>query len=71
MGHLNFACQVVVPGRAFLWWLCNAMNGLQKPLHRTRIMKGMRQDMLVCINFLDGFNGVSFWTADISLGADF
>ena len=33
-GLLNFACQVVLPGRAFLRRLFDLTRGLQKPHHR-------------------------------------
>ena len=33
IGHLNFACLVVVPGRTFLRQIINLTIGLQKPFH--------------------------------------
>lgn len=51
VGHLNFACQVVAPSRAFLRRLSAAMSGLWWPDHRTRITQGMRQDLRVWLQF--------------------
>ena len=71
VGHLNFACRVVAPGRAFLRRLCSAMAGLKRPTHRTRITKGMKEDLRVWLQFLQKFNGISFWRSEIRLQAEF
>ena len=42
VGHLNFACKVIAPGRAFLRRLCDAMSGLKKPHHRCRLSSGIK-----------------------------
>ena len=70
VGHLNFACKVVAPGRAFVRRLCSAMSGLRRPMHKTRVTRGMREDLMVWEQFLEQFNGVSFWRSEISLKAD-
>lgn len=53
VGHFNFACRVVAPGRAFLRHLCDVMVGLRSPLYKVKVM--------VWIQFLNYFNGVSLW----------
>ena len=52
VGHLNFACKVVAPGRAFLCRLCDAMKGLHCPFHRMQMTSDMRQDFQVWSQFL-------------------
>lgn len=47
MGHLNFACRVVALNQAFVQRLCDAMAGLCHPQHRTRITKGIKEDLQV------------------------
>ncbi|XP_053164753.1 uncharacterized protein LOC128350441 isoform X1 [Hemicordylus capensis] len=64
VGHLNFACRVVVPGRAFLRRLCDLMSGLRAPHHRVRLTEGVKADLAVWGTFLEQFNGVSFWRAE-------
>jgi hypothetical protein len=66
-GLLNFACQVVVPGRAFCRRLIDATCKVKKSWHKVRILVDMKKDLQVWLNFLDGYNGVSvmldhFWT---------
>lgn len=71
VGHLNFACRVIAPGRAFLRCLCDAMAGLFSPHHRIRVNASMREDMVMWQQFLDDFNGTSFWRDSQLLRADF
>lgn len=47
VGHLNFACKVVAPGKAFLHRLCEAMKGLKHPHYHLRLSRCMRDDLLV------------------------
>lgn len=64
MGHLNFTCRVVAPGRVFTRRLCDAMAGIRAPHHRLRVSVGMREDMATWLHFLRDFNGVSFWCTE-------
>lgn len=70
IGHLNFACKVIAPGRAFLCILCDVIRGLCSPHHRTRISAGIRDDLAVWDQFLQAFNGVSFWHENMRLEAE-
>jgi hypothetical protein len=61
IGLLNFACQVVVPGRTFCRRLIDATCKVKKSWHKVRIS--------VWLNFLDSYNGASvildhFWTSN-------
>ena len=64
MGLLNFACTVVVPGRAFLRRLIDLTIGVQKPHFLIRLSREVKQDLLVWQSFLTGFNGCSFFLTD-------
>ena len=69
IGLLNFACQVVVPGRPFCRRLIDATCKVKKSWHKVRISVSMKKDLQVWLNFLDRYNGVSvildhFWTSN-------
>ncbi|XP_062586589.1 uncharacterized protein LOC134248181 isoform X1 [Saccostrea cucullata] len=64
IGLLNFACCVVVPGRAFLRRLINLTVGVKKPHHRIRLNKQARLDLLAWETFIDNFNGKSIFLDD-------
>ena len=71
VGHLNFACKAIAPGQAFLWRLCAAIQGLQRPFHRMRITVAIREDLEVWRQFLERYNGVSFCRSLRLLKAEF
>ena len=60
-GLLNFACTVVVPGRAFLHRLIDLTIGVRKTHFLIRLSREVKQDLLVWQSFLTGFNGRSFF----------
>jgi hypothetical protein len=51
IGLLNFACQVVLPGRPFLRRLINATIGVKAPHHFVKLNKGIKRDLEVWLNF--------------------
>ena len=61
IGLLNFACCVVVPGRAFLRRLIDLTRGVRKPTHHVRLTKESKFDLQVWLNFLRSYNGKSFF----------
>ena len=63
-GLLNFACTVVVPGRAFLRRLIDLTIGVRKPHFLIRLSSEVKQDLLVWQSFLSSFNGRSFFLTD-------
>ncbi|XP_061196003.1 uncharacterized protein LOC133204281 [Saccostrea echinata] len=65
LGLLNFACRVIVPGRAFCRRLIDATIGLNKPHHHTRVTLEMKADLKVWLDFLQSFNGISVITEGI------
>lgn len=67
---MNFACQVVVPGRAFLRCLCNATVGVHLPHLCNRVIREIKRDLLVFQEFLESLNGISFWREELHLKAE-
>ena len=72
IGLLFFACQVVVPCRAFCRRLIDATCKVKKSWHKVRISVGKKKDLQVWLNFLDSYNGISvmldhFWTSNEAL----
>ena len=63
-GLLNFACSVVVPGRAFLRRLIDLTIRVKRPHFLIRLSGEVKADLLVWQNFLSGFNGRSFFLSD-------
>ena len=45
LGHLNFACKVIKPGRCFLRRLYNATKGHSNPSHLVKLTKECRADL--------------------------
>ncbi|XP_041347370.1 uncharacterized protein LOC121367333 [Gigantopelta aegis] len=72
IGSLNFACQVVKPGRAFIRRMIDATRGVTKPHHNIRVTQGIKADLDLWLGFLKYYNGVTvmpdlFWTSSDSL----
>ena len=44
-GHLNFVCQAIVPGRAFLRRLYYSTKGVRKPHHHIKITEALKRDL--------------------------
>ena len=63
-GLLNFACSVVVPGRAFLRRLIDLTIGVRAPHFLIRLSREVKEDLRVWQTFLSGFNGRSFFLSD-------
>ena len=64
LGHLNFACMVVVPGRAFMRRLYNILCNLKnpKPFHFLRFTKEAKKDIAAWNIFMASeFKGKNFF----------
>lgn len=61
IGLLNFACSVIIPGRAFLRRLIDLTIGLTKPFQHVRLNREARADLAAWRSFLDSFNGKCFF----------
>ena len=64
-GLLNFACTVIIPGRAFLESLRVLTIGLRKPYFKTRINQQTKLDLAVWLQFLEQHNGVSLYREEM------
>ena len=64
IGTLNFACVVVLPGRAFLRRLIDLTIGVSKPHYFIRITREVREDLHMWAEFLANFNGRAIFMAE-------
>ena len=64
IGLLNFACSVIIPGRAFLWRLIDLTIGVKAAHHQIRLTSQVKEDLRVWLEFLNNFNGKSFFLDD-------
>ncbi|XP_062604845.1 uncharacterized protein LOC134266643 [Saccostrea cucullata] len=70
IGLLNFACLVVVPGRAFLRRLIDLTCGITQPHFFIRLTCEARADLSMWSHFIDNFNGKSVILPDIWASAE-
>ncbi|KAJ7331886.1 hypothetical protein JRQ81_014066 [Phrynocephalus forsythii] len=68
LGHLNFTCRVVTPGRAFCARFAWATAGIKAPHHHIRLTKGMKLDLQVWLEFWGHFNGKAIWQTQVASG---
>lgn len=61
LGLLQFTCKVIVTGRAFLQSLYHLTVGCSKPYHKIRLTKNVKKDLLIWLQFLEHFNGVTIY----------
>ena len=64
IGLLNFACSVVIPGRAFLRRVIDLTRGVTSAKHFIRLKTWVKGDLRLWNSFLDDFNGRSFFLND-------
>jgi len=64
LGLLNFACKVIIPGRAFMQRLYRLSSGVSHPRHHVTLNQEARRDLAAWKMFIDHFNGKSFFLAD-------
>lgn len=62
---LNFACNVVPPGRTFLRRIINLTIGLSKPYYHTRLNAEARAELHAWQIFLEHFNGKALFSTNI------
>ena len=65
LGHLNFACRVVIPARPFLSATYALSRKLYRPHHKARLTELVKEDLVIWEEFLSSFNGVSFFLQDL------
>ena len=61
IGLLNFTCSVVIPGRTFLRRMINLTVGVNRPTHLIRLIRIVKVDLKLWLEFLTHFNGKSFF----------
>ncbi|CAG2233323.1 unnamed protein product [Mytilus edulis] len=47
LGHLNYACKVIIPGRSFVSYLLTLAHSVKELYHHVTITKGCRDDMAI------------------------
>ena len=72
IGTLNFACQVIVPGRAFCLRLIDATCNVRRSHHKIRATLAMKDDLRVWLSFLSNYNGTTvildqLWSSNYEL----
>lgn len=65
IGLLNFACNVVLPGRAFLRRLIDLTIGIKMEYYRIRMTKQVKKDLEVWFSFLKNFNRSCMFLPDM------
>ena len=69
-GLLNFACSVIVPGRAFLRRLIDLTIGVRSPNSSIRLTRSVKEDLEVWLSFLSQYNCKSFFLPDVWNNSD-
>lgn len=64
LGHLNFACKVIKPGRCFLRRLYDLTLGVKCQHHYIKLTKETRADLSLWLSFLQQYNGCTLLTKD-------
>lgn len=64
LGHMNFACRVILPGRSFVSHLIALSTTVKKLHHRIHLNMECRLDLDMWAKFLRNWNGVSFFIND-------
>jgi hypothetical protein len=65
LGHLNFACRVIVPGRTCVSYLLSVAHSVVELHHHVRLSRECQLDIAMWSKFLASWNGVSFFLEDI------
>ena len=69
-GLLNFACSVIVPGRAFLRRVIDLTIGVRSPNFSIRLTRSVKDDLQVWLSFLSQYNGKSLFLPDVWNNSD-
>lgn len=71
LGHMNFACRCIKPGRSFVSHLITLSTTVRELHFRVKLNIECRSDLHMWSQFLKGWNGVSFFLDDhITTAAD-
>ena len=61
LGHLNYACRVIYPGRAFVSYLIRLSCTVKELNHHIILSNECRLDLKLWYMFLQNWNGISFF----------
>ena len=64
LGHLNYACKVVHPGRSFVSHIITLSTTVKELHHYIKLNAEFRSDLHMWSKFLTNWNGVSFFLED-------
>ena len=64
LGHLNFACRVIHPGRSFISYLISLSCSVKELHHHIKLTEACRLDLCMWLKFLSHWNGISFFLND-------
>lgn len=70
LGHLNFACKAIRPGRCFLRRLYDLSVGHMNPEHRIKLNSEARADLKVWASFIKDYNGRTLLSDQQFLSSD-
>ncbi|MES9994401.1 MAG: reverse transcriptase domain-containing protein [Candidatus Thiodiazotropha sp.] len=71
LGHMNFACRVIRPGRSFVSYLLSLASSVTELHHHVYINQACLRDMSMWYNFMSEWNGISFfYDVNVTLAAD-
>ena len=70
LGFLNFACAVIIPGRAFLQRLYGATVGVAKPYFYIRLNQELKKDLQLWFHFFQFHNGITFYRHQLFLSPE-
>lgn len=71
LGHLNFACRVIYPGRSFISYLISLSTTVSELHHHIQLSEECRLDLDMWHKFLREWNGTAFFlNDDVSKAAD-
>ena len=69
IGTLEFACRVVLPGRAFLQRIISLTKGISNSRWQIKLNTEFRKDIPIRLAFLEHWNGISFFLGDTVLSS--
>lgn len=70
IGLLNFACQVVAPGRAFIRRLIDATVGVKQAKSKITVTSWMKLDLEMWLDFLNQYNGITLFPSRLWVSND-
>ena len=72
LGHLNYATKVIIHGRSLVSYLLTLTHSVKELHYHVTLHRGCRDDLRMWYEFLDQWNGISFFIDDnIVTAADF